>query len=378
MQQENLLRNFLIGVQLQDRCPAPMKTLHRYARTCINASVPLSALTGPLSKNGLEILANPDGFPYPNPIKLWGLLFLLLMGMHALAVLIHDLTLLQEAWRPEILTLRDIETQWSRLWVAVEWLQCRRTMRGLRKSSRILCLAITPFWLLLQAVIFIAICLPTAIVVSCSSPCSMSRFGVLTSGVICVLLASTMMIFFAFSEHTYTVWWESERDDCVCLCQFPLSREVSTNLILLGLATCWQACAFSWRAIKGLRRRQWANLFSVLYTVPIEAFPVHWVGRAPARFREKDEPVQDEPAFDPFCLMDEQPDSAQLYLSVQPSVKADRILEGAAQHPSEIGRCGFPLSSQLVGIASCDVEEDLSETMSETSSALVEARADDD
>merc|ERR1711879_487201 len=49
-------------------------------------------------------------------------------------------------------------------------------------------------------------------------------------------------------------------------------------------------------------------------------------GSKPIRWRHEGEPVQSEPAFDPFCLMDEQPESAWTFPLIVPMNMAARGL----------------------------------------------------
>lgn len=96
-----------------------------------------------------------------------------------------------------------------------------------------------------------------------------------------------------------------------------------------------KAAFLAFRCLKGLRRRsscgfkvrtrrsQWANLLSVTFPVPLTLYSVDWLQAdgKPIRFRtevqlplaceltQQEMPVQGEVAFDPFAMMDEQPDS---------------------------------------------------------------------
>merc|ERR550525_586546 len=58
-----------------------------------------------------------------------------------------------------------------------------------------------------------------------------------------------------------------------------------------------------------------------MFAVPITVYDVYWKrpnGR-PIQHRENGDPVQGELAFDPFALMDEQPDSALTTLTLKPT-----------------------------------------------------------
>lgn len=84
----------------------------------------------------------------------------------------------------------------------------------------------------------------------------------------------------------------------------------------------------AFRCVKGLRRSQWANLITVLFSVPINVYPVTWACLDVESPRE-DEETQGEMAFDPFAaqrvrcmacatqvLMDEQINSKSLRLQL--------------------------------------------------------------
>ena len=66
---------------------------------------------------------------------------------------------------------------------------------------------------------------------------------------------------------------------------FLLVRPVVLRVLVLGAGVCWHSINLTLRALKGLRRAQWANMFSVLYSVPVEAFPVVWERPAGSRWR---------------------------------------------------------------------------------------------
>jgi len=113
---------------------------------------------------------------------------------------------------------------------------------------------------------------------------------------------------------------------------------------------------------------------SVTFAVPVNAYAVEWKqpDGLPIRFREAGEPVQSELAFDPFAMMDEQPESANSHVTLRPTSVLRREvdeLSGATkwrrsssrrlQGPSiasvmtmevdeheRVGCCGFPLRTR--------------------------------
>merc|ERR1719433_1543524 len=75
------------------------------------------------------------------------------------------------------------------------------------------------------------------------------------------------------------------------------------------------------RCLKGLRRAQWANLLSVVFPVPMTVYAVDWrqLDGQPIRHRVEGMAVQEEVAFDPFAMMDEQPDGDFTTLHLAPT-----------------------------------------------------------
>merc|ERR1719429_488798 len=126
--------------------------------------------------------------------------------------------------------------------------------------------------------------------------------------------------------------------DCICFCEHPLNTTTFGRLITLGVIMVSSSFAVTLRALKGLRHARWANLLSVLYPVPIEVFPVEWsrpreAGGGPIEHRSEGTPVQGEPAFDPFCLMDEQTESGRTRLGITP-MKLEQNMSRTPSQPS--------------------------------------------
>jgi hypothetical protein len=96
---------------------------------------------------------------------------------------------------------------------------------------------------------------------------------------------------------------------------------------------------------------------TVTFAVPLNAYAVEWTqpDGQPIQHRKEGEPVQGELAFDPFALMDEQPDSAHTVVNLRPILVTDLCEEGGVNgrkiegphwdKPRDfeyIGPCGFP------------------------------------
>jgi len=187
----------------------------------------------------------------------------------------------------------------------------------------------------------------------CVGPIRMARIGVaFSSGLVCFWSVAFFIRMLSFRYDMYAIFWDALGPDnvpCICLCQYPFSLTVFGRIVVLNLAVILGSFFLAFRALKGLRQAQWASLFSVLYVVPIEAFPVTWeaAGGGPIRHRRAEEDVQGEPAFDPFCLMDEQPESGhttvRLFPVQQSTEQAKRWTPLAAPLEERIGCCGFPV-----------------------------------
>jgi len=340
--------SFWQSMNLSDPCPQLPAALEN--QTCKNPLLPLSSITGDLAS-----LHTVNGV---NTFRLWSFLFLGLTSLLGLSITIHDLALLEESLRPKILSIPKMRYATPRLWHCLWCFQCKR-MKNLYERSRVSWYLLFPFWALFQIVAFMVIIYPLALLVCLVAPVRMSRVIVFLSAILCMLWAVvfvTVTVF--FDTQAYAVLWsvsDPPSGGCVCLCEFPLSKSVVLRICVLGGGVCWHSFNLTFRALKGLRRGQWANMFSVLYAVPIEAFPVCWSrpplgsGKSPGavKWRNEGEPVQAEPAFDPFCLMDEQPESGgmrALITSVPTTEKVQFLWEPyTGMLDTEIGCCGFPL-----------------------------------
>jgi len=121
----------------------------------------------------------------------------------------------------------------------------------------------------------------------------------------------------------YAVTWNANNGQgtvCMCGCDFPVSFGVCMNLAIVGIGTALKSIFLALRCLKGLRRSQWANLLSVVFPVPLTVYTVDWrqSNGQPIKFRTEHLAVQEEVAFDPFAMMDEQLDSAFTTVNLQP------------------------------------------------------------
>jgi len=283
---------------------------------------------------------------------LWSILFLILTSLLSLSIVIHDLALLEETLRPSILSIPNMKYATPCLWEWLSCLQCRRRFTHLQRKNR--CWGtIIPVWTMFHMLAFMVVLYPVAFTVYMLAPVRMSRIMVFLSAILCILWSIIFVIETAMDTQPYAVLWGTtdamSGNSCICICEFYLSRSVILRVVVLGTGVCWNSFNLTLRALKGLRRAQWANMFSVLYAVPIEAFPVVWerpAGSGPIRHRAEGEAIQSEPAFDPFCLMDEQPESAWTRALITPEAQTEHqhlLWEPfAGALDTEIGCCGFP------------------------------------
>jgi len=142
--------------------------------------------------------------------------------------------------------------------------------------------------------------------------------------------------------------------DCVCSCEGHLTKGTRPAIAVLDILVIQRALGVSFRTLKGLRQSRWATLLSITYSVPIHVFPVQWSrpdekGGGPIQFRARGQPVQEEPAFDPFALMDEQPESWRSSVILHPelddsstSANSNRSAWAGAHLDVKIACCGFP------------------------------------
>jgi len=213
----------------------------------------------------------------------------------------------------------------------------------------------------LDAVLVVFVVCPVALALGLAHPVRTSRLWVLALSVVCVglsfLLTLSVLRIIINPWHRqmwrFAATWES--DGCICGCSFPASEKFCQSFLGLLVFTCVRFAVLALRSIKGLRRASWANLLTVSFAVPAHAWEVDWArpDGSPIAFRREGEPVQGEPAFDPFAMMDEQPESASTSVQLRPCRVAVRsscrkglgraaASTWAPEEPQPIGFFGFP------------------------------------
>jgi len=323
--------------EMNSTCPADQLPVSN----CYNVSLPLQALNGNLSLQTL------DSF---NSFGIWSLIFGIMGLAVAGVILVHDMAMLSETSRARILAMVDLDEATPCYWRVILACQCRGQMRSLRRKSPAAFWSVLPLWVIAQAVLFLLVMLPlTLLAFFCGRCVELSRLMVFFVS-ICVAIWNVIgFLWWVFWDTEYLVPWDQRLPDnsvCMCLCGYHLDFSTRLHIWSLNVIFLWQAIGLVLRSLKGLRRQQWASLLSVLYTVPTQVYPVRW--RQPdgqrVRWRKDFDSVQEEPAFDPFALMDEQPESGQtkVVLRPVPMTKAERAKWASRGHEAEIGYCGFP------------------------------------
>jgi hypothetical protein len=265
-------------------------------------------------------------------------LFLLLSLSLWLAISCHDHALLHTTNKNYILDLIGLTQKFPRLFNACRCLMGLRMLRGLfhcrRRGwtplGRLLAMLLAPAVLLWRLVVFMFVVCPLAAVLFLWHPIRTSRIWTLliciASVVYGICLCVHMLYLLAVPEQAprYAVTWTASSNSgssCECGCVYPVSATTCGRLFMIGVLAAIKCFIIGFRTLKGLRRSNWANLISVTFTIPVNAYSVAWKrpDGNPIQGRLGNEPVQSEMAFDPFALMDEQLESANSHVTLKPS-----------------------------------------------------------
>lgn len=349
---------------------------HLSETSCIDVHVPMTSIGRKLGRPlGVGDTLSNDVF------DVYAGLFFVFGGLVWLQVLAHDLSLLFASTKNYVLDLAGIREEFPCIHKVFQMMGSSRHLIRCRRfnsrSGRLLGIGIAifmgPLAAIWSCIVFLLLCVPLVSLVFLWYPARMSRFGAFLAGLVCGIYGLVLAIHNVVSlcmpetRANYAVTWPSAGSDCICGCVYPLNSKIVGQFAIIGAITVVKSLFLAFRCLKGLRRRNWANLLSVTFPVPVTAYAVEWVtpeGK-PIKYRETKgpmKPVQGELAFDPFAMMDEQPDSADTTLHLRP-VKTNRIifnkhgkkrplrvLEGpnaraqeyADQGQEYIGCCGFP------------------------------------
>lgn len=341
----------------------PVQDLHR------KLGYPFGAQGG-LTSSSTLIETYSHGFVYLGAV-LW------------LTIVAHDLALLSVKNHNYILDLRGTRKYFPRLirmiylsgfqyflrWAGGGGFGAKQRFKGFGRCCAIL---LAPVFIAWGLMFFIFVWWPVACLTFLFYPVKLSRIGVFTTcilmSVLSVILTVHMLVLLSsvYWRPLFALTWVEAPSACTCGCVFPLAASGLKELLVLAVAMVTQSLFLAFRCLKGLRRSNWASLMSVKFSVPLNAYPAEWTAPDgnPVVNRKEGQPVQGELAFDPFALMDEQPESATTRVRLVPTLNEDEVGRRASRRSERqptaatlrgptsvsleavreqrIGCCGFP------------------------------------
>lgn len=339
-------------------CQAPLAE-----RQCKSLNLPIGY--GDMEKGKLHALKRSY-----NPFQIWGLLFKVLASILVFTAVFHDIVLLSKTTRTKIMDRWSMELEFPRLYGALKKMWLLDSVAGVQCISPCLGKLMIVPRLVWQVIVFVLLVYPVSFVCILIFPIRMCRLGVFFSGLNMIVwgLVFLQRIYWWKNKEHWAVFFDADdvykehdiheeltmNERCVCWCEHPLSAEIAQRLAMLGVVMIIQSFGMAFRSLKGLRQARWACLFTVTYAMPVEVFPVSWdrpeeKGGGPIQRRCPEEPVQGEPAFDPFALMDEQPESWRTSIQLKPvllpqavAFREDWNLHAKNEMDRDILCCGFP------------------------------------
>lgn len=338
-------RSDMAGYIEEHRCAA---TSVGNATACRNVVLPLLDLQRNL---GMPFTTS---FKYRNDtLEMYSHLFLYMTVWLWVSILVHDMTLLSNTNKDYILDFIGVKKRFpclQKMYLLTGFFLLRGLVKGkacrgttCEGSSRWVCLGraaallLVPILLAWTLLVFIVILWPVSMLFFICYPIRLSRALIfvlcIALGVFGISLTLHMMTFLCSPtmRPIYAVTWVVDASaSCFCGCHYPLSQAGCMQILFIGFIMTFQSLMLGFRCLKGLRRNNWANLMSVTFAVPLTLYAVEWTqpdGR-PIRFRKESEPVQGEPAFDPFAMMDEQPESKWTTVCLKPVPLQGRAIEG--------------------------------------------------
>lgn len=320
------------------RCEVP-SMVHASCRT---VAAPIVDMTRPLAL----AMGGPPESQY-DVLGTWAHLFLAITFCIWIGMLTHDLALIGQGQRDFILDVSGVNEHCPVIRSVWRCLAGYRTLQrlvsqeqpGVRATGISLAALLAPALLAWNLVVFLFVVVPLLLLAFARFPIRMSRAWVFIVSIACSIygfaLAIHQVVYMVDSDRRprYAVTWqpmltaattdstgEGTLSECICGCDYPISMTVLIYLTIIGVGTSIRSIFVAVRCLKGLRRSQWANLLSVLFPVPVTVYTVDWKQKngQPIRFRTEDIAVQEEVAFDPFAMMDEQLDSAYTTVHLRP------------------------------------------------------------
>jgi len=329
--------------ELQDaletnRCSAPGVA----GISCQKAAAPVGDMARPL--------AHPVSWArdwYIDVLGLGARLFFALAVLIWVGIATHDQALICPSSKNLVLDVRGVNYHCPlirRLWRCLAGHQAlihilKRVGSCNRNSLLAACTAsiLVPILFAWNVIVFNFVIVPIVLLAFVRYPIRMCRVWVF---IVCIatsiygLALSVLQFWFAASPPSarphYAITWQVDIASdvqgvsgagCICGCDYPISLDTCIRLAVIGMATTMKSVFVTVRCLKGLRRAQWANLLSVVFPVPMTVYSVDWrqPDGQPIRHRDGSMAVQEEVAFDPFAMMDEQPDADFTTLNLAPT-----------------------------------------------------------
>lgn len=363
------------------RCPASSVV----GTSCQKAAAPVGDMDRPL--------AHPMSWKrgwYIDVLGLGARLFLVLALLIWLGIATHDQALICPSAKNLVLDVRGVNYHCPsirKLWRCLAGHHpFLHILRHVRSINRCLAVAIASFMLpvlfVWNLIVFHFVIVPLVLLAFLRYPIRMCRVWVfivcIATAIYGLLLAFVQLGFAVSVPHRrphYAMTWQIDilatnatggvqgmsGGRCICGCDYPISLDTCLRLAVIGMATSMKSVFIALRCLKGLRRSQWANLLSVVFPVPMTVYSVDWrqPDGQPIKHRVEGMAVQEEVAFDPFAMMDEQPDGDFTTLHLAPTrvhenPSSAECLEMPSQPPpmlasnlqlaetEHIGCCGFP------------------------------------
>eukprot|EP00425_Heterocapsa_triquetra_P003594 CAMPEP_0195054068 /NCGR_PEP_ID=MMETSP0448-20130528/3047_1 /TAXON_ID=66468 /ORGANISM="Heterocapsa triquestra, Strain CCMP 448" /LENGTH=701 /DNA_ID=CAMNT_0040083477 /DNA_START=208 /DNA_END=2309 /DNA_ORIENTATION=+ len=306
---------------------------------CENIKVSVHDINRPIA------LAMGDSFARYDILSMWARFFLCITFAVWAGMTVHDLALIGRAQKDFILDVTGVNRHCPSLravWRSLAGIKLLKRLVAtdarahVRIIGRVIAVLIAPVVVVWNLVVFNFIIVPLLMIAFLRYPIRMSRAWVFIVSCACSLYGLAMtahqLAYVASPDlrPRYAVTWTHDPfaanatstglTSCTCGCDYPISFNVCMNLSLIGAVTIMKSIFVAFRCLKGLRRSQWANLLSVLFPVPITMYAVDWQtpDGKPIKHRVEGVPVQAEVAFDPFAMMDEQPDSKFTTIHLRP------------------------------------------------------------
>jgi len=378
-----------------------------FTDTCQTVSIPVNQIQGRL---GWPLGTN-ETVSINNDVLYWYAYAFLFFGIGTtVGFLVHDWALIHSTQKDFILDLTGLQKGFPCLRHIWRMTALGSLCKCLKDNGRnkivwlVVAIVMFPVVIVWNITILFLVWLPIMLLLFIRHPIRLSRFWIflllINASIYGLIMAFHEIAFISSQRYRprFAVFWDVESIDggnCHCGCSFFMSRTSLGRLLFIAVGVVIRSLLAALRCLKGLRRAQWANLMSVLFPVPVGAWSVYWTTPAgnPIQHRNEGEPVQSEKAFDPFALMDEQPESKYTTVTLKPEFAyyedeggnwkplglnrnfagptVPELGEVAKRETEYIGCCGFPCLTggyQAVLVMSDDEDEKEAKTVPDKSS----------